>query len=363
MIVIVINNIEAFMESYNEYEELLGQLTRDCLKYGVVFVCSTNGPNTIRYRLRQNFRQNLVLQFNDPSDYGSVIPGVRKKEPSKAYGRGLILLDAIYEFQTGFPYIEEKMIDYIKIICNKLTKICSYRAKRIPILPETVTISDVSSVLGNLSTIPIGIEKESLEVATINLEDKFIFNITGEDVTSNPEFIKGLVKVITRVPNTNCIIMDPNTLLSDLNMDNVSYDKGACYNAIDNLNEAYNNKLNGDNTTTVCIFIGISALLNKLSSIEKGKLTTLIDDSKKVNSIRYIIIDTIDTIKSIAYEVWYKNNSDLSEAIWIGNGISNQFTIKVTTAARLLRVELQPGFGYIVQKGKAKVTKFLSDEE
>lgn len=79
MIIIVINNIEAFTETYNEYEDLIGQLTRDCLKYGIVFIVSTNGPNTMRYRLRQNFKQNLVLQFNDPSDYGTILSGVRKK--------------------------------------------------------------------------------------------------------------------------------------------------------------------------------------------------------------------------------------------------------------------------------------------
>ena len=137
-ITIVINNIEAFIESYPDYEDMLGQMTRDCLKYGVCFVVTTNGANTMRYRLKQNFKQNLVLQFNDPSDYGTIIQGVRKKEPSKAYGRGLIGLDNVYEFQTAYSYKEEIMSDYIKIISKKLNEICEYKAPRIPILPEVV---------------------------------------------------------------------------------------------------------------------------------------------------------------------------------------------------------------------------------
>ena len=68
LIVIMINNVEAFLETYPDYEELIGQMTRDCLKYGVVFIFSTNGPNTVRYRLRQNFGQNVVLQLDDPMD-------------------------------------------------------------------------------------------------------------------------------------------------------------------------------------------------------------------------------------------------------------------------------------------------------
>ena len=38
---------------------------------------------------------------------------------------------------------EEKIVDYVKVICNKLNQICQYKAKRIPILPETVTENDV----------------------------------------------------------------------------------------------------------------------------------------------------------------------------------------------------------------------------
>ena len=121
LIVVIINNVEGFLDTYNEYEELMGQLTRDCLKYGVVFILSTSGTNTVRYRLRQNFKQNVVLQFNDPTDYGSILAGVRKKEPSKIYGRGLISLDGIYEFQTAYSYKEEKLTEFIKVICEKTT--------------------------------------------------------------------------------------------------------------------------------------------------------------------------------------------------------------------------------------------------
>ena len=67
-ITIIINNVEAFFETYPEYEDMLGQMTRDCLKYGVCFILTTNSTNAVRYRLKQNFKQNLVLQFNDPSD-------------------------------------------------------------------------------------------------------------------------------------------------------------------------------------------------------------------------------------------------------------------------------------------------------
>jgi len=363
MLVIIINNVEAFTESYEEYEDILAQVTRDCLKYGVVFIFSTNGPNTVRYRLRQNFKQNVVLQFNDPSDYGSVIPGVRKKEPSKAYGRGLILLDAIYEFQTALPYLEEKMIDYIKVVCNKLDNIFEYHAKRIPVLPEVVNKEHVKDYLGNLTHIPIGVDKETLEIATINLKEQLIYNITGEDITAEPDFLNTLISITADIPDTNCIVMDSIAVLNEPTKDNIVYSQETCYESVDALEEKLANAKNkSDKSMTVCFIIGVNNLLSKLSSIEKGKLTSTIEESKNVDNLKYVIVDTIDALKSIGYEVWYKNSANMSSAVWIGNGISNQFTIKVTTNARLLRAELEPSFGYNIKKGRASVTKFISEE-
>jgi S-DNA-T family DNA segregation ATPase FtsK/SpoIIIE len=360
MIVVIINNVEAFLETYADYEEVIGQMTRDCLKYGVVFIFSTNGPNTVRYRLRQNFKQNVVLQFNDSMDYASVIPGVRKKEPSKAFGRGLILLDSIFEFQTAYSYHEEKMTDYIKVISDKLNQICEYKAPRIPILPDTVTQDFISNYLGNLANIPVGVEKETLDIATLNLKDKFMFNITGEDISSEPSFIKGFINNILSVSTTECIIFDTNNILNEYEHDRVTYSKDTCYASIDKLTEAYTE--NNQEKTIICFLINVNAMLNKLSAIEKGKFTTLITDSKKNGNIKFIVVDTIDVIKSINFEPWYKTSVDMSEGVWLGNGIGNQFTLKVTTNSRVLRAEVAPGFGYVIKKGKASLIKLMSDE-
>ena len=359
-IVIVINNVEAFMETYPDYEDLIGQMTRDCLKYGVVFIFSTNGPNTVRYRLRQNFKQNVVLQFNDPMDYSSVIPGVRKKEPSKIYGRGLILLDGIYEFQTAYPYKEERMADYIKVISEKLNTICDTKAPNIPTLPEVVTQEVVANYLGKMTSIPVGVEKESLEMATINLNNTFMYNITGEDISSDPGFIKGFIRNILSIPNSFVSIFDANSVLNEVTYENTQYSNDACYTSIDKIQEAYDK--NDPNTTTFAILINVQSMMNKLSAIEKGKFTELITNCKQRSNIKFIIVDSIDVIKSIGFEAWYKGNCDMSEGIWLGNGIGNQFTLKVTTNSRVLRQEVEPGFGYVIKKGKAALMKLMSDE-
>ncbi len=360
LIVIVINNVEAFLETYNDYEEIIGQMTRDSLKYGIIFVFSTNGPNTVRYRLRQNFKQNVCLQFNDPMDYSSVIPGVRKKEPSKVYGRGLILLDNIYEFQTAYSYTEEKMSDYIRIISKKLNSICDFKAQKIPILPDVVSREFVSNYLGSITSIPFGVEKETLEIAKVNFREKYMYCITGDDISAEPNFINGIIHNFVQIENTECIVFDSNSLLNEIAEEKITYSNDTCYDSIDKLNNVFTE--NNPEKTYVCFCLNINSMLNKLSSIEKGKFTTLINDATKNGNIRFIIVDTIDAIKSINFEPWFKSSVDLSEGIWIGNGIGNQFTLKVTTNARILRAEVAPGFGYIINKGKAVLIKLMADE-
>ena len=356
LIVVIINNVEGFLDTYNEYEELMGQLTRDCLKYGVVFILSTSGTNTVRYRLRQNFKQNVVLQFNDPTDYGSILAGVRKKEPSKIYGRGLISLDGIYEFQTAYSYKEEKLTEFIKVICEKLQSICEFKAKHIPILPEVVTLELLKPSYVSLKDVPVGINKESLEVNKINLLENGIYTITGEDISSNTNFIQTLVKLIQSANNTNCTIIDGNSLLNKNKVGPATYETG------DKIAEVLEKIYQDQENKNICFIIGLASILNKVEIADKTKITGLLDKVKSSTNVRYVIIENIDNIKTLNYEPWFKNNTNLSEGIWLGNGIANQFTLKVTTATRILRVEIEPNFGYIIRKGKAELTKLLTEE-
>lgn len=359
-ITIIINNAEAFFETYPDYEDLLIQVTRDCLKYGICFIFTTNGSNTVRYRLRQNFKQNLVLQFNDSMDYSSVLPGAYKKEPSKVFGRGLVELENVFEFQTAYSYTEEKMTDYIKIISKKLNDICEYKAPRIPILPEVVDNEFVSNYLGDLDNIPIGVEKESLAISTVNFSNKSMYNITGYEVSTEPGFINGLINNILSVNTTECIVFDSSSMFELVPRNRITYSNGPCTESFNKLQEVYNQ--NDPEKTVICFMLNINELLNKLPDEEKNSLINMMGESSKRGNIKFIIVDSIENLKNLVYEPWYKANVDLAEGIWLGNGISEQFTLRVNNNSRELREEVEPGFGYVIQKGKATLIKLMSDE-
>lgn len=118
-------------------------LTREGTKCGIVFIITTSACNDVRYRLAQNFRQKIALQLNNEDDYFNIFDGIGKKRPSNIFGRGLVRLEDIYEFQTAKICEPEKWNLNIKNKIDELNKIYKIKAKHIPTLPDKVEINDI----------------------------------------------------------------------------------------------------------------------------------------------------------------------------------------------------------------------------
>ena len=373
-IIVIINNYDAYSETYDQYEDLLGVLVREGFKYGITFIVTASTTNSLRYRMRQNFRQNLVLQFNDTSDYTTILGNIHKKYPSKLYGRGLINKEGLYEFQTAYPYEQEKLSEYLKTISAKLNEIFKTKAYKIPVLPSAITHEVVKDVLNNIETVPVGILKESLEIATINLRKNYISLISSNDLYEYHRFINELYKTLTYIDKQKVIIFDalemifnklPNTLLVNSRFNEVI---ARLNNDLSNQitlyqqNSFQNNILKDKDKVTV-IILGIETLLSRLDQNTKMTFTNNLNNAKDLETYNFIIIDQIEKIKNIAFEPWFKNNVDPSNGVWLGSGILDQFTLKLSTSPRELRKELDPGFGILVRKGKPYVMKLLEGEQ
>lgn len=100
----------------------------------------------------------------------------------------------------------------------------------------------------------------------------------------------------------------------------------------------------------VCIIIGINSLLMKLTGDAKTNYNTLIENANIVQTIKFIFIDTIDVFKKIEYDNWYKAVVKNNQGIWIGNGITGQYTLKISKITRELQEDVEEGFGYIVKE-------------
>ncbi len=369
-IITIINNYDSYYELYEQYDEQLSTLTREGAKYGIVFIITSNNVNSIRYRLKQNFRQNLVLQFNDSGDYSSVLGNIGKKYPSKLYGRGLVSLDNVYEFQTAYPYNHEKMTEYIRTISQKL---CDFygdgRAKRIPILPDEVTIDYVSEYLNNLETVPVGVFKDSLNIATLNCVKNYSSIISSNDISEYTKFVKDLYTVFKSIDNTSITIVDCMQMFDKeegMDLINTKFDESLSVllqemsdNYVKYKNSNYDASIFNGTGSKVVLILGITELLSRLSDVKKKEFTTALSMIKDLGIYHIVLVDNNDKLKQQAYESWYKDSFDGINGVWLGSGVLDQSSLKLSNSPRELREELEPGFGVLVFKGKPFIIKLL----
>ena len=72
-----------------------------------------------------------------------------------------------------------------------------------------------------------------------------------------------------------------------------------------------------------------------------------------------IIADAVPKIKIYEFEEFYRNCVQPINAIWIGSGITDQFTIKSSTYNKQTRSQIPVDFGYNVDRGNARFIKVL----
>ena len=371
-IVVIINLYEAFDEMYPDYSEDFGSLTREGLKYGVIFILSTNGVNFIRYKLKQNFKQNLVLQLNDESDYSDVVGNTHGLYPSKIKGRGLVKFDEIYEFQSAKYKNNGNNTEYIKNFCNELNNMYEVKAKKIPVLPNIVNFESVKDEIHGLDSIPVGIEKNTLKVSTFDLRTKPVTIISAMETTSFENFIPEFVKVCSYNKNLSINIIDAEKMFENETF-NCNYYKedidgifNKTYTYLEKLNEVYvANKYNVQAISgcqdLLIIIVGLNQFKNKLSMELQDKLDKFMCMTKDIRKVSIVICDVIDNIKEFEYENWYKTVVASNHGIWIGDGIADQYTMKLSKNPKQIKEEIGNKFGYSVKKGNPIFIKVLSD--
>ena len=374
LIIVVINNYDSYHESFEDRDEDFTVLTREGNKYGIVFIVTSNSVNSIRYKMKQNFKQNVVLQFNDQSDYSSVLGNVDKKYPSKIYGRGLIDRDGIFEFQTAYPYKAEKMTEFIKVLSQKLLQAFpNNAAKKVPILPEIVTENEVSSLIGNMETIPFGIYKESLNIASLNCSKNYSTIISSNDISEYKDLIVQMAKIYRKASNLiiiDCLEFFTEGTVLDSVLINKNYEEEIS-KLLETLSEQYvkfkdanyDKAAISDIPVTTIYLSGLSGILSKLSTDKRNEFTSAINMIKEMGKYHIVLIDNSEKIKQQLYEGWFKEAIDNSNGLWIGSGVLDQYAIKLAINPRELRSELKSSFAVIVNKGKPYVIKYIGGIE
>lgn len=354
--VIIINNYEVFSETYEDFIDVVAGLSREGERYGISFVITATGVNAVRGKTSQNFSNQLCLDFNDPTDYTSILGTTHGMVPSDILGRGLIKIKGeIYEYQTAYPYKWDDINNFIKNTCYKLNETIKIKAPKIAVLPNHVRYEDIESKITDIKNVPIGIEKNSLAISTFNFSKNPISLVSAQDSSFIDKFISSLGQVIQKINNTELYMIDPNEAVKDSNTFK-NYFSTNYKDIINKLEETCNNN-NGK--TNIFIINGLDTLHNNLSIDDQNKLKKILLDIKQKQHIKIIISDSVSKIKNFEYDDFYRENVQPIYGIWIGSGITEQYTIKSSTYTKETRSQIESDFGYNIDRGTATLIKLI----
>lgn len=377
-IVVVINNFAAFTEIYEEKEEAITFLSREGTKYGLYFVLTSLSTSGVRFRLLQNFKQLIVLQLNDESDYSSVVGKTDGLYPSKYKGRGLLKRDAIYEFQTAMLCNDAVPFSFIQKECLYLQKQWQGEtAKKVPILPEQVDIAFLDDYWNenNLNQIPIGVEKHTLQIHYYSFTNQYITMLMSSNLEYQA-FFADFVNLLDHKNILNAQVFDiPKTITLTMKNTSIYTNTADCESAIASLFDLvlYRNNTFKDakdkaevkqQFEPVFIIINsLSALRSVLSDETEEKLMLLLEKGSTEYHMNILIAEQIKNVSAYAYEKWYKNQVNPSDGIWVGSGICEQYQMKVTKVTDEMHEDITDEFGYVLQQGKAIKLKLLKQRE
>jgi S-DNA-T family DNA segregation ATPase FtsK/SpoIIIE len=354
---IIINNFEAFSETYfdyrNNYEEIFSVLTRDAANYGLIFTIAVNGADGIRFRLAQNFKQKLVLQLNK-DEYFNILENARRKQPSHIFGRGLISLNKeVYEFQSAKICEWDHWRDHIKEIIEKLKETNTTIAVPIPVMPKTVTLEHVKTALKDLSSIPVGIMKNDFSIATYDFRNNFMTIIATKNLDNTVQFVFDIMQEIKQIEKTQIDIIDIDRMLEKDNDTKKVYEE-----LVSHIEKEDSSK---EDVHHICFILSIHKLLDKLQDPQKD-FGDRIDKAKSRKDYSFVIIDSENNLQNHKLNLWYENHVPKDNGIWVGNGITEQYIFQLKKTNEKIETNCGADYGYIIDKGKPKLIKLLGVE-
>lgn len=377
LVLIMINSFEAFLELYPNYEDLIISLSRDCTKYGVVFVIGGNAENALRMKARQNFVLRFALELNDPLDYRSFLGTKNKFSPSSGLGRGLIgVEDVSYEFQTTKFSTDEKINDVVfTTIKNEKAKYGDLRAKRVPTLPNIVRLNELEATYDNISKVPIGMETESLDIAYFDFTNTLFSSIVSEFAENEQDFIKTLFMGIEKIPNISIQFWDAGGLFKDVIPETYYVNKN--FDSIikqlhpfiiqqaNTLSKAEEGTNPLKDQPIILIFVNdFGSIYNGITDKEeKGKVNELLAYANKTKTLFFVLVDSIGNLKKVKFDDWYQAFIDNTEGLYIGSNIDDSNYYRLSMSPRSLRDPLPNDYGYIIKKGIPTRVKYISSRE
>lgn len=363
LIMLVIHGFDIFCEQMPKLNDFLIAMLRDYPKYGIVLVLSASSQNGIKTRQMQYIQNKIMLQMADDSAYRAVTNCRRGLIPSKALGRGICKLgeddESYVEFQTALIAPDKDEYQLVRSYGEQLSIYYNnYKAKELAKIPDDVTSKDLAKYITDLSSVPIGFDFHQKDIAMYNLQASKIHLFCTKDINKAMNSLYGFVNVVSQIQNIKVRVIDllgkyknPNL---DLKLFNEEYDTvfAALENDVLTRTESQPMGIN--------IFLGAGMFKKKTTDAGYEIASNMFNNINASKNVITILIDNYDSLRNLKVETWFAN-VDTSNALWFGNGISNQSIINVNELSMDDKKLEFDKMGYKIDEGNYSLIKLVAD--
>jgi len=366
-ILLIIHDFDVFKEMFDDlYSDEFGPFTRNCSKVGIILIVTATVSNSLGYMNDGNFPKKIMLNMVDSYSYSDFFtrPPIPKKNP----GRGLIEMDQVYEFQTSLLFEEsiyEKKLNYIIL---QLERYLLDKAKKVPVIPEDVTIDLLRPRIKSLSNVPLGVNIKTAQIGTFNFDNLVNVMSSQEDIVVK-KFFPRFIEILSNIKGLRIIVVD--CLKMELSVpEGVKYCTGGFKKIMSTINDNVNKcKETQKDVSFAIVIIGYIQLQQYLANAEAESgevddsessskevitIDELIMNSKDVPNFRYILYDVSARMRKISnseIDSFYKHNN----GVWIGKDFDVQSLIESNGYSS---VNLANNNVTVVNKGIANYLKY-----
>ena len=367
-ILVVIRGYDAFTEQFDTLEQELLPVLRDGNKYGIHFLITASSPGGVRYRAAQNFRQTLALELHDRADYITLLGGTDGVYPGKGKGRGIFREEGTYEFQTASLTRQS-----LRELVGALEGQGGEKAPPVPVLPDLVDRESLG-LTPSCAAFPVGMDPEELEPRTLDLRGSVVTLLLGEGTYALAGPALGMTRMLAAIPGGAVTALDGLSLLPPGEegwtcvQGSFEEEVHALFQEMVRRNNQYKLALKGGQTPpeypqAYYVLTGLKEILAALPPERRDELVTLLERAEPHYQIRFLLCGTGKDTAALAGEKWYARHVTGGDGIWAGDGIGEQYALKVGKLAPRMYAPVEAGFGYVVRRGRPRLVKLLGGEE
>ncbi|MBR2840965.1 MAG: type VII secretion protein EssC [Bacilli bacterium] len=360
LLVVIINNYDSLKDNFDDLTfNVFPSATRDSDRYGIVYVMTATGVNSVRTAISQNFSNFYTFKLKDSYDYRFLFNKKKSITPRNITGRGILDNGELCEYQvltiSNAENLDNYTSEFVKNIQDRYKTHKTYL--KLPSMPRKLRLENVLDNISDLTNVPVGISNDTVETQYVDLISNIGIIISAQKMEKTISFVKSLSTLVKNIKNINIIIIDAKKLLGLNNKEFPNYYINNLEMVLKSLKDYVDKLIKAQSEQQgVLIINGVDELVKSIS--ETKPMEELFESLKKYEKIGTVIVEANNKLKNYNTQLWFRNIISTGNGIWIGNGVSNQSSIACTTTRKMQR-KIKDDMGYIITDNNAEFSKLL----